>query len=77
MAQLGFALTLSPGTCGMLIAFLQDRSFTFILKTPPTAVLLKKAAGEQAAWGGGWAWYGGVGGITGVLSSPLAVHVAG
>lgn len=25
---------------------LQDRSFTFILKTPPTAVLLKKAAGE-------------------------------
>jgi hypothetical protein len=25
--------------------YLQDRSFTFILKTPPTAVLLKKAAG--------------------------------
>jgi ribosomal protein L11 len=25
----------------------QDRSFTFILKTPPTAVLLKKAAGGR------------------------------
>jgi large subunit ribosomal protein L11 len=29
----------------------QDRSFTFILKTPPTAVLLKKAAGEEKHWG--------------------------
>lgn len=27
----------------------QDRSFTFILKTPPTAVLLKKAAGGAQA----------------------------
>lgn len=30
-----------------LMATQQDRSFTFILKTPPTAVLLKKAAGGR------------------------------
>lgn len=29
------------------ITVYEDRSFTFILKTPPTAVLLKKAAGED------------------------------
>ena len=29
----------------MIITVYQDRSFTFILKTPPAAVLLKKAAG--------------------------------
>lgn len=28
-----------------LLAILQDRSFTFILKTPPASVLLAKAAG--------------------------------
>ena len=27
------------------LAMLQDRSFTFILKTPPASILLKKAAG--------------------------------
>src|SRR5436190_2065773 len=29
----------------VIISVYQDRSFTFILKTPPAAVLLKKAAG--------------------------------
>ena len=29
----------------VLISIYQDRSFTFILKTPPASVLLKKAAG--------------------------------
>ena len=29
----------------MIITVYQDRSFTFILKTPPAAVLIKKAAG--------------------------------
>ena len=30
---------------------LQDRSFTFILKTPPASVLLQKAAGVQKGSG--------------------------
>lgn len=30
---------------------LQDRSFTFILKTPPASVLLKKAAGVESGSG--------------------------
>eukprot|EP00878_Enallax_costatus_P042305 GHUV01049569.1.p1 GENE.GHUV01049569.1~~GHUV01049569.1.p1 ORF type:complete len:101 (-),score=14.38 GHUV01049569.1:168-470(-) len=34
--------------CIVSVLPLQDRSFTFILKTPPTAVLLKKAAGESS-----------------------------
>jgi len=33
------------------ISVYEDRSFTFILKTPPAAVLLKKAAGIQKASG--------------------------
>lgn len=33
------------------ISVYQDRSFTFILKTPPAAVLLKKAAGIEKASG--------------------------
>lgn len=33
------------------ITVYEDRSFTFILKTPPAAVLLKKAAGLETASG--------------------------
>lgn len=33
------------------ITIFQDRSFTFILKTPPAPVLLKKAAGVEKASG--------------------------
>lgn len=33
------------------ITIFEDRSFTFILKTPPAAVLLKKAAGLETASG--------------------------
>lgn len=33
------------------ISVYQDRSFTFILKTPPAAVLLKKAAGIESGSG--------------------------
>lgn len=33
------------------ITVYEDRSFTFILKTPPTAVLLKKAAGVEKGSG--------------------------
>lgn len=34
------------------ITIFQDRSFTFVLKTPPAPVLLKKAAGIEKASGG-------------------------
>jgi large subunit ribosomal protein L11 len=34
-----------------VITVFADRSFTFILKTPPASVLLKKAAGLEAASG--------------------------
>jgi len=34
-----------------VITVYADRSFTFILKTPPASVLLKKAAGLEAASG--------------------------
>ncbi len=34
------------------ISVFEDRSFTFITKTPPAAVLLKKAAGIETASGG-------------------------
>jgi large subunit ribosomal protein L11 len=33
------------------VSVYQDRSFTFILKTPPAAVLLKKAAGIESGSG--------------------------
>ncbi len=33
------------------ITIFEDRSFTFVLKTPPAAVLLKKAAGLETASG--------------------------
>lgn len=35
----------------VIISVYQDRSFTFITKTPPAAVLLKKAAGIETASG--------------------------
>ena len=35
----------------MLLPVLQDRSFTFILKTPPASVLLAKAAGIEKGSG--------------------------
>ncbi|QXM07299.1 50S ribosomal protein L11 [Crassaminicella indica] len=35
----------------VVITVYQDRSFTFITKTPPAAVLLKKAAGLESASG--------------------------
>jgi len=35
----------------VVITVYQDRSFTFILKTPPAAVLLKKAAGVESGSG--------------------------
>lgn len=35
----------------VVITVYQDRSFTFITKTPPAAVLLKKAAGIETASG--------------------------
>lgn len=34
-----------------LLQPLQDRSFTFVLKTPPASVLLKKAAGIETGSG--------------------------
>jgi large subunit ribosomal protein L11 len=36
-------------TVPVVISVFQDRSFTFITKTPPAAVLLKKAAGIETA----------------------------
>lgn len=35
----------------VVITIMDDRSFSFILKTPPAAVLLKKAAGIETASG--------------------------
>ena len=35
----------------VVITVYADRSFTFVTKTPPAAVLLKKAAGLDAAFG--------------------------
>lgn len=35
----------------VVVSVYQDRSFTFILKTPPAAVLLKKAAGIESGSG--------------------------
>ena len=36
---------------GLIITVFEDRSFTFVTKTPPAAVLLKKAAGIEKASG--------------------------
>ena len=33
----------------MVVTIYQDRSFTFVIKTPPAAVLLKRAAGIAKA----------------------------
>ena len=38
-------------TIPVVITVYQDRSFSFILKTPPAAVLLKKAAGIESGSG--------------------------
>lgn len=35
----------------VVITIMDDRSFTFVLKTPPAAVLLKKAAGIESGSG--------------------------
>ncbi|KAF0193368.1 MAG: large subunit ribosomal protein L11 [Bacillota bacterium] len=35
----------------VVVSVYQDRSFTFILKTPPAAILLKKAAGIESGSG--------------------------
>src|SRR5246127_5648143 len=35
----------------VIITVYADRSFTFITKTPPAAVLLKRAAGIEKGWG--------------------------
>ena len=35
----------------VVITVYSDRSFTFIMKTPPAAILLKKAAGIQSGSG--------------------------
>lgn len=45
----------TAGQAGLIIpveiAVYQDRSFSFVLKTPPASILLKKAAGIQKASG--------------------------
>lgn len=45
----------TAGQAGMIIpvevTVYEDRSFSFVLKTPPAAVLLKKAAGIESASG--------------------------
>lgn len=38
-------------TVPVIISVYQDRSFSFILKTPPAAVLIKKAAGLESGSG--------------------------
>ena len=38
-------------TCALPISVYADRSFTFITKTPPAAVLIKKAVGIETASG--------------------------
>src|SRR6266581_4539314 len=44
--------TMEPGLpTPVVITVYSDRSFTFITKTPPAAVLLKKAAGIQSGSG--------------------------
>ena len=41
-----FTITVQgPANIPVIITVYQDRSFTFILKTPPAAILIKKAAG--------------------------------
>ena len=36
----------------VVITVYADRSFTFVLKTPPASVLIKKAAGKDKGLGG-------------------------
>ena len=44
-----FIFTLSPGiTISVVITAYSDRSFTFITKTPPATILIKKAAGIES-----------------------------
>jgi large subunit ribosomal protein L11 len=38
-------------TIPVIISVYQDRSFSFVLKTPPAAVLIKKAAGLESGSG--------------------------
>ena len=52
------------------ITIYEDRSFTFILKTPPTAVLLREAAGVEK--GTGLAGREGVGTITEAQLAEIA-----
>jgi large subunit ribosomal protein L11 len=52
------------------ITIYEDRSFTFILKTPPTAVLLREAAGVEK--GTGLAGREGVGTITDAQLTEIA-----
>ena len=41
---------LEPGApCPTIITYYQDKSFTFVIKTPPASFLLKKAAKVQSA----------------------------
>ncbi len=41
---------LEPGApCPTIITYYQDKSFTFVIKTPPASFLLKKAAKLQSA----------------------------
>ena len=41
----------TKGDAGLIITVYADRSFTFITKTPPAAVLIKKACGIETASG--------------------------
>ena len=44
--------TMEPGlVIPVIITVFQDKSFTFVLKTPPAAVLIKKAAGIEKGSG--------------------------
>ena len=48
----GRTMTLEPGlVIPVVITVYQDKSFTFILKTPPAAVLIKKALGIEKGAG--------------------------
>jgi large subunit ribosomal protein L11 len=52
---MGFCKEFNARTAGLIIpveiSVFEDRSFTFITKTPPAAVLLKKAAGIESGSG--------------------------
>ena len=51
-----------------VITIYQDRSFTFILKTPPAPVLIKKACGIETASGSAAARY--------TIKKPAAVKIS-